>query len=401
MTPELRFPGFEGVWTKKDVGSLLRRASQPVAVDPVETYQEIGVRSHGRGVFHKEPTTGVALGDKRVFHVVPGTLVFNIVFAWEQAVAMLSEDEAGMIASHRFPMFRAREGEADLAFLRTFFLTGRGRQVLEIASPGGAGRNRTLGAEAFLDLRIPTPNTGEQRKIAAFLDTVGRRIALAERRRDGLKDYKRGLMQALFTRRLRFRRDDGSAFPEWTEHRLGELVSFSKGRGVGKDDISLDGAQACIRYGEIYTTYGERITQIASRTEASPDLLLSAAGDIIMPSSGEDAGDMARACAVMLGDVALGGDIIVLRGAAVPVFLAHYLTHARRGEIARLGQGNSVVHIYAVHLAEIEVHLPHPDEQAKIADALIALDDRIAAANVRLNALREWRRGLLQKMFVR
>ena len=395
MTPELRFPGFEGEWAE-----LQGRDAFSQGVDRGNPSLPVWSVTMDRGLvprntLDRHMEADAAWDQNR--RAAPGDLVYNTMRMWQGAVGEATED---CMLSPAYVVLRPTDGAHPSFFLR-MFETSRALHDLGRYSHGLTSDRLRLYYDDFGDIPFSAPGVEEQRKIAAFLDAVGERIALAERRRYGLVDYKRGLMQALFTRRLRFRRDDGSAFPEWTEHRLGELVSFLKGRGVGKDDIALDGAQACIRYGEIYTTYGERITQIASRTEASPDLLLSEAGDIIMPSSGEDAGDMARACAVMLGDVALGGDIIVLRGAAVPVFLAHYLTHARRGEIARLGQGNSVVHIYAVHLGEIEVDLPHPDEQAKIADALIALDDRIRAANARLNALLEWRRGLLQKMFVR
>ncbi|WP_019488072.1 hypothetical protein [Kamptonema formosum] len=65
-------------------------------------YKQIGIRSHGKGIFHKEAVTGRELGNKRVYWVHPNAFVVNIVFAWEQAVALTSSDENGFIASHRF-----------------------------------------------------------------------------------------------------------------------------------------------------------------------------------------------------------------------------------------------------------------------------------------------------------
>lgn len=90
-------------WKVTALGSVLNRVTLPVAVDLSREYREIGIRSHGKGIFHKSPVTGESLGDKRVFWVVPDALVLNIVFAWEQAVAVTSSQEAGMIA-HRDQM---------------------------------------------------------------------------------------------------------------------------------------------------------------------------------------------------------------------------------------------------------------------------------------------------------
>ena len=77
-------------WNLTPLGSVLERVSLPVDVDPTKEYREIGIRSHGKGIFHKPSVTGESLGEKRVFWVVPDTLVLNIVFAWEQAVAITS-----------------------------------------------------------------------------------------------------------------------------------------------------------------------------------------------------------------------------------------------------------------------------------------------------------------------
>ena len=399
--PELRFPGFMGEWQIKSVGRLLKRASDPVRVEPEETYREIGVRSHGRGVFHKAPVSGAELGDKRVFHVVPDALVLNIVFAWEQAVAMTSSDEQGFIASHRFPMFLENAGQSYLPFIRQLLLTPRGKVLLEIASPGGAGRNKTLGQDAFLKLKTRVPERDEQKHIADFLDATSRKITLLTDKKTALEDYKRGLMQRLFSRELRFTRDDGSAFPDWEVRKLGDVATFFKGKGISKSDIAEGGALPCIRYGEIYTHYRERITEVISFTNGDPaSLFLSEIGDVIIPASGEDRMDMARACCVAIAGVALGGDINVLRSPINGDYLAYYLNNARRREIANLGQGNSVVHLYPSQLRTLTVALPHPDEQHKIAAALSALDTKIDALSQKISEMEAFKKGLLQKLFV-
>src|SRR5205807_2085061 len=110
-------------------------------------YREIGIRSFGKGIFHKAPIQGSALGSKRVLRIEPGDLVFNNVFAWEGAVAVAGPEEAGMIGSHRFVTYTVNPGKATAAFLQLFFKTNTGREILLKASPGSAGRNKTLGLD--------------------------------------------------------------------------------------------------------------------------------------------------------------------------------------------------------------------------------------------------------------
>lgn len=156
-------------WNTVKLRDILERVSRPVELNPEDVYQEIGVRSHGRGVFHKEPVMGAAIGEKRVFWVAENALVLNIVFAWEQAVALTSDRDRGFIASHRFPMYRPREQKCDLRFLFHNFQSPRGKELLELASPGGAGRNRTLGQNAFESISITCPPLSEQIRIADIL----------------------------------------------------------------------------------------------------------------------------------------------------------------------------------------------------------------------------------------
>jgi type I restriction enzyme, S subunit len=154
------------------VGDVIELQRRKIEVDPLETYEEIGVRSFGKGIFHKEPVIGAVLGSKRMFTVCPGDLVFNNVFAWEGAVALAGSSKAGMCGSHRFLTYTARDSDVDLAFLRYFFISEPGLAALGSASPGSAGRNRTLAIDRFENLEVPLPDASEQRRIVARLETL-------------------------------------------------------------------------------------------------------------------------------------------------------------------------------------------------------------------------------------
>ena len=190
-------------WGVAPFGHVVEQVKRPVSVLPHMTYREIGVRSHGKGVFHKEPVTGSQLGEKKVFWVEPGCLVLNIVFAWERAVAWTADPEDGMIASHRFPMFKPRHGIADLRFLTLFLLSHVGHRALQSVSPGGAGRNKTLNQGAFLKLPVPLPPLEEQQAIGVGYQVAADRLRADERTLGTLRAVRAGLMHLLLTGEVR------------------------------------------------------------------------------------------------------------------------------------------------------------------------------------------------------
>ena len=169
-------------WEVVRIQDILEKIDNPVEVKADEEYTQIGIRSHGKGIFYKEPVTGKELGNKRVFWVEPDCFVVNIVFAWERAVARTRKSDKGKIASHRFPMYKLKTNKADLNFICTFFKTQRGNEIMQFASPGGAGRNRTLGQDRFLKSMIMLPPVDEQKKIDDIIACCDSRISLQERK---------------------------------------------------------------------------------------------------------------------------------------------------------------------------------------------------------------------------
>jgi type I restriction enzyme S subunit len=199
--PELRFLNFRGApeWEIQKISKLLKKISSSVNVNLNDMYRQIGIRSHGKGIFHKETVSGKQLGNKRVFWVEENVFIVNIVFAWEQAVAKTSEAENGMIASHRFPMYKAKNNKLSIKYITHFFLTKKGKTLLGLASPGGAGRNRTLGQKDFENLEFLLPETVEEQiKIADCLSSLDNLIAVHTQKLDALKAFKKSLMQKLF-----------------------------------------------------------------------------------------------------------------------------------------------------------------------------------------------------------
>ena len=135
--------------------------------------------------------------------MVPGCLTVNIVFAWEQAVAVTTMSETGFIASHRFPMFKPDSSRAEAKYLLRYFLSQKGSEALQLASPGGAGRNRTMSQSAFLKLKLPLPSIRFQRQFVSLVDRLDSEIHLLRELLAALKTQKKGLMRELLTGEVR------------------------------------------------------------------------------------------------------------------------------------------------------------------------------------------------------
>lgn len=211
-------------WIRVKLSDCLARVERPVNVVQDKHYTQIGIRSHGKGVFHKESVTGEELGNKAVYWVEPDCFVLNIVFAWEQAIGKTTASEAGMIASHRFPMYRPKDNLVDIDYLISFFMTKKGKDILEAASPGGAGRNRTLGQTRFMNSVITLPPITEQRKIAEILSAQDRIIELKTKLLEEKKRLKKYLCQMLLSGKKR----TCDKYLEWDFYKLGNALSYEQ-----------------------------------------------------------------------------------------------------------------------------------------------------------------------------
>ena len=160
--------------------------------DPVETphdgYERIGIRSHAKGVFHSYVEPGKELDTAKMHRVAADKFILNITFAWEHAVAITEEEDAGTLVSHRFPQFSFHK-ELKSHFFKFLMLDRKFREYLELCSPGGAGRNRVLNINDMLKYKIYVPCIAEQSKIGEYflkldnLITLHRRVITHHERR--------------------------------------------------------------------------------------------------------------------------------------------------------------------------------------------------------------------------
>jgi len=147
----------------KEVAFLIRRG---VKTKPEAEYEEMGVRSFGKGTFKKPVLTGEQIGKKRIYWIHKDDLVFNNVFAWEKAIAVAQEEDHRRVGSHRFITYVPNEKQITSEFMCHHFLSEKGIDDIRAASPGSAGRNRTLGLKKLEKILVPVPDYDEQLRFA-------------------------------------------------------------------------------------------------------------------------------------------------------------------------------------------------------------------------------------------
>lgn len=407
LVPRLRFPEFREAagWKLQPLGTLAKRRTtkntEGEHTRVLTNSAEFGVVDQ-RDYFEKDIANQ---GNLEGYYIVEkGDYVYNPRISTSAPVGPISKNNIGAgVMSPLYTVFRFDNSNND--FYAYYFKSTHWHHYMRQASSTGARHDRmSITNDDFMGLPVPVSSPKEQQKIADCLSSLDELIAAESQKLTTLKTHKKGLMQQLFPRegetvpRLRFPefREAG----EWRKGKLGAIANLYKGKGISKADIVPNGAQPCIRYGELYTIYGEVIHNVASSTNANAsELFLSKKNDVIIPASGETKIDIAKAACVMHDDIALGGDLNVIRSNQNGVFLSYQLNGPLRLTIARVAQGDTVVHLYPTQIEQLDVLFPNPVEQKKIADCLSSLDDLINAQTQKIAALKTHKKGLMQQLF--
>ncbi len=189
----------------------------------------------------------------------------------------------------------------------------------------------------------------------------------------------------------------------WSVKKLGELGAFSKGKGITKNELSLDG-YPCIRYAEIYTLYNFTVKKCYSFISKETSLLSKAisSGCLLLAGSGETKEEIGK-CIAYIGTekVFVGGDTIVLVPnfeQIFPIYLSYFLNTVGRKQLNRLGQGDSIVHIHSQNLKKVEILLPPLPEQEKIAEILSCWDDGIEKLSALIEKKKIQKKALMQQL---
>ena len=399
--PQLRFPEYSANWSQRLLSDFLIPTLREIE-KPKVNYLAIGLRSHCKGTFQKPDSDPSKIAMEKLFRVKENDLIVNITFAWEGAIAIVKENDEGGLVSHRFPTYTFDTNITSHHFFKHQFINKRFRYLLDLISPGGAGRNRVMSKKEFVKLKVPLPSVGEQQKIAAFLTAVDNKIEQLSKKQELLGEYKKGLMQKIFSQAIRFKADDGGDYPDWEELKLGEVARFRRGsfpQPYGNPEWYDD--EDGKPFVQVYDVAGNMRLKSTTKRKIS---VLAQSSSVFVPK---------------------GNVVLTIQGSIGRIALTQYDAYVDRTLLIFTGyikEVNKQFFIYVIYLLfEIEkikapggtiktitkealtsfkLDLPCFDEQTKIANFLSSIDSKIEQVGKQLDKSKQFKKALLQQMFV-
>ncbi|SEH08123.1 restriction endonuclease subunit S [Candidatus Venteria ishoeyi] len=201
FSQQLRFKADDGTafpeWEEKMLSNILTPEIREID-KPTKNYLAIGIRSHMKGTFQKPDSDPNAIAMDKLYKVQEEDLIVNITFAWEGAIAIVKAEDNGGLVSHRFPTYRIKPTQSTPSYFQHIIMDKRFKYMLDLISPGGAGRNRVLSKKEFLKLKWSFPCLVEQQKIATFLTAIDHKITAVATQTDKMEAFKKGLLQQMF-----------------------------------------------------------------------------------------------------------------------------------------------------------------------------------------------------------
>lgn len=397
--PQLRFPEFKGEWEKKKLGEVaeITTGSTPsTAVDEYYNGNRLFVSPadlQGNRFIVKTKTTLSELGFSKGRKIKKGSVLFVCIGSTIGKVGIAMED---CLTNQQINALNAKDN-----FENNFIYTLLELNGSEIKLLAGVQAVPQINKTDFSNLQFSFPTLPEQTKIATFLTAVDEKIQALKKKHSLLEQYKKGVMQKLFSQALRFKDENGHDFPDWEVKKLGDVCSFFRGSPISKTDLIENGKYKCIHYGELFTKYNEIINYVFSNSNKENGFL-SKIGDILMPSSDVTPKGLAKASSIQIENVILGGDMNILRpNKNINSKYLCYLLNHNTYKIIEIVSGTTVKHIYNKDVRNLEFAISNSiEEQTTIANFLSALDDKINQTQSQIEKTEAWKKGLLQKMFV-
>jgi len=384
LTPELRFQPFEDTWSVYRLGDVVDhfKSGSGITSDKIQTEGPFPVYG-GNGL---RGFTDAFTHDDDLFLIGrQGALCGNINRTTGKA----------FISEHAIAVKGSNLSDTEWLAQRLDYF-GLNRLSESSAQPG-------LSVKKLARLKLAFPSLPEQQKIADFLSSVDKRISQLTEKKALLEEYKKGVMQKLFSQEIRFKDDNGEDFPEWERVNLGNACSFIKdgthgthpnddeshylllsAKNIQNGKIEHDDSDRRIsksEYDSIYKNYG--------LTEG--DLLLTVVGTI-------------GRVAIFKGDekIAFQRSVAFLRFEDdLPEFMSHqFLASEFQKELSRRKVTSAQPGIYLGDIAKIEVHRPCIREQSIIADFLSSINQQMELIAAQVKETHSFKQGLLQQMFV-
>lgn len=291
----------------------------------------------------------------------------------------------------------------DGLYLKYYFETPIIKNYIAESCVGGTIKHFTL--VPANSMPIAYPKKVEQNIIGSLFKKIDNLITLHQRKLEKIKSLKEAYLCEMFPAEGESkpkRRFKGFTDP-WEQRKIEGYASFQKGFGLSWNDITSDGKQECILYGNLYTEYGMITKEVVYKTNKElKNGVYSKFGDVLIPASDTTPTGLARATSIEKSGVLLGGDINVIRpndnvnGSCMSLSL-----NAKRQELIKLIKGTTVKHIYNSDIRNIYISLPKSnDEQVRIVSLFKDLDNIITLHQHKLDKLNNLKKAYLNEMFI-
>ena len=396
--PNLRFPEFQGEWEKTTIGEIATIKNGPFG-----------------SVLHAEDYVDEGMPIVTTEHFKSGNLPLS-----KNGIPQVSEDDYCRLKGYMLEtddIVFSRVGSVDINahvehVQQGWLFSGRVLRVRPIKSVNSLCLHYVLSTESVKrDIRnravgqtmpsINTPilsNTGiymsqseaEQKKIANLLSIIDERIATQNKIIEDLKKLKSAIIEKHYCK------------VEKQIACVGDLGEpFSVGN-LAKDDLTETGIP-CVIYGELFTTYGETISQIESHTYKTEGIILSKKGDLLFPSSTTvDAMSLIAPSVINMDGVILGGDMfgIHISPNFNAQYLSYYFNHIAKRQLAKFAKGSTIIHLHYADIEKAKLLLPSLEEQNRMAKCLVTLDDKVKKERTIFDLLNSQKAYLLCHMFI-
>ena len=325
---------------------------------------------------------GKELDTAKMYRVAADKFILNITFAWEHAVAITDNNDAGKLVSHRFPQFSFNP-KLKPHFFKYLMLDKKFREHLELSSPGGAGRNRVLKISDMLKYEIKLPSIEEQIKIGEYFDSLDHLITLHQRKCEQTKKLKKYMLQKMFPQNgakvpeIRF---DGFTY-DWEQRKLGDMGSTFTGlSGKTKEDFGHGDAQ--------FITYMNVFSNPVANLEMTEAVEIDAKqnrvkkGDVFFTTSSETPEEVGMSCVMPENKDNIYLNSFCFGYRPTEKFDLDYLAYVLRADSFRkemkfLAQGISRYNISKNKVMEVSIPIPNLEEQTMVGRYFSTLDHLI------------------------
>lgn len=233
------------------------------------------------------------------------------------------------------------------------------------------------------DTKVSIPSKEEQEEIASFFSLIDDKISLQGEKVEALKDYKKGMMQKIFSRELRFKDDDGRDYPEWEEKKLGDITDIGTGSNDLQDKVEGGLYPFFVRSANI-----ERINTYTFDGEA-----------ILIPGDG----NIGQIYHYINGKFAYHQRVYKISDFINGVsgkYIYYYMSRFFLKEALKNSVKATVDSLRLPTLTGMHIVLPCIEEQEKITMLLSNLENKVEKEQEKLDSLNEYKKGLLQQMFI-